>query len=908
MADKRIKDLTNTATESDIASGNYFALDGSAGTKKLNSTTLLTKTAQNALADNVVPAFNSSKSYLRDDFVEYNGKLYQFTAAHSGVWTGSDVLTINEAWKSVKDLAVGDKTNATATTNQYINNDGSLTDSVSWTAYKFVGDSFKFVYARLVSSLNNPLIAFYSSDTPSSSSCIGTIPASSTGTSFLNYYTAVPSGTKCVVVCSRSSTSPDEEVYISANIGSVIEEVKTMIAGEVEVSENRFISATKDDAFSVDNYYFGGASFTYSVSWIRYIFENKGYKKVKAKAATNTATFGMIVFLDSAMDVLSYVQYGSTSGAVTKTENIPSGCAFIAVCNRTASFASPEMYLYSENLVKVFDEIEGIKDGVCGVMKLKTAKGRPPYSVAIGNFGDFAAHFKMAMVKDGVRKYNLDQTNILKDENNLFDSVLDGTDGDMLIVNDAPFYMVCGSTEVYDYRLFSFAPFVFDGVVADKIECRGEAPSLCFVDNINDANYNDHEANLGSGKTHYVRNDANVAYHSGMTDLVGKYVPSEVGGVISYSYDSSKSFLDGSFLPSVHLNQNTAERAAMNKDVDGAQYTNLDLLSLDIVIALAETECGTNEINSASLFGNGFSGSVDISPAAINESVFTNGTYAVNGARYKNSSDAWVYARLNAKPFNNDKYLFEMLTDWMTPWEIMEQHLALSYAKANSIAANTWFVYNGNEYKYTNVGTLKGLADGVMTANLFKKFRTKLGNVTLSGVSVQGNDIEFVILSSVYRGWILDVCPHRWITGLNVVVDDANKYSFFATKNPAKYLMNKNYTEIAGTETYDFEKSYDFVSAITESGANFIYPKTSSKKSVYAYVEKGAAINTFECGLSETDKKKADSGKKVVTGVKLGYGTFSDKCSRNFLYLYHPRTYVVAKAGYSSFVCQNVKV
>lgn len=35
MADKRIKDLTNTATEADLVSGNYFAIDGGAGTKKL---------------------------------------------------------------------------------------------------------------------------------------------------------------------------------------------------------------------------------------------------------------------------------------------------------------------------------------------------------------------------------------------------------------------------------------------------------------------------------------------------------------------------------------------------------------------------------------------------------------------------------------------------------------------------------------------------------------------------------------------------------------------------------------------------------------------------------------------------------------------------------------------------------
>ena len=57
----RIKDLGNTATEADLTSGNYFALDGSAGTKKLNSTTLLTKTAQNALAGNVAPEFDPNK-------------------------------------------------------------------------------------------------------------------------------------------------------------------------------------------------------------------------------------------------------------------------------------------------------------------------------------------------------------------------------------------------------------------------------------------------------------------------------------------------------------------------------------------------------------------------------------------------------------------------------------------------------------------------------------------------------------------------------------------------------------------------------------------------------------------------------------------------------------------------------
>lgn len=94
MADKRIKDLTNTATESDLVSGNYLALDGSAGTKKLNSTTLLTKTAQNALAGNVAPAFDENKpndangvAYYAREFVVYGGALYQFVKNKpTGAW------------------------------------------------------------------------------------------------------------------------------------------------------------------------------------------------------------------------------------------------------------------------------------------------------------------------------------------------------------------------------------------------------------------------------------------------------------------------------------------------------------------------------------------------------------------------------------------------------------------------------------------------------------------------------------------------------------------------------------------------------------------------------------------------------------------------------------------------------
>lgn len=101
MADKRIKDLTNTATEADLVSGNYFALDGSAGTKKLNSTTLLTKTAQNALAGNVAPAFDSTVTYQKGDRVAYNGKIYAFKTAHTGAWASGDVYDAGNSFFSM---------------------------------------------------------------------------------------------------------------------------------------------------------------------------------------------------------------------------------------------------------------------------------------------------------------------------------------------------------------------------------------------------------------------------------------------------------------------------------------------------------------------------------------------------------------------------------------------------------------------------------------------------------------------------------------------------------------------------------------------------------------------------------------------------------------------------------------
>jgi len=40
---------------------------------------------------NIAPSFSTSTAYAAGDYVIYGGKLYQFTAAHTGAWTGADV-------------------------------------------------------------------------------------------------------------------------------------------------------------------------------------------------------------------------------------------------------------------------------------------------------------------------------------------------------------------------------------------------------------------------------------------------------------------------------------------------------------------------------------------------------------------------------------------------------------------------------------------------------------------------------------------------------------------------------------------------------------------------------------------------------------------------------------------------
>ena len=92
MANKRIMDLLQQA--SDFSGSDYFVMDSAAGTNKINGDDLKSAAAQYGVAGQASP-FDPTVSYGAGDTVSYGARVYTFFTAHpAGVWTGTDVLCI----------------------------------------------------------------------------------------------------------------------------------------------------------------------------------------------------------------------------------------------------------------------------------------------------------------------------------------------------------------------------------------------------------------------------------------------------------------------------------------------------------------------------------------------------------------------------------------------------------------------------------------------------------------------------------------------------------------------------------------------------------------------------------------------------------------------------------------------
>ena len=97
MLFKRFKDWATSITA--FRTGDVIPVDGPDGTAKMLATDLLRETAENALAGNIAPAFDPTRTsgnpYNPGELVAYNGKTYIFKNSHYGAWDAGDVLAFS---------------------------------------------------------------------------------------------------------------------------------------------------------------------------------------------------------------------------------------------------------------------------------------------------------------------------------------------------------------------------------------------------------------------------------------------------------------------------------------------------------------------------------------------------------------------------------------------------------------------------------------------------------------------------------------------------------------------------------------------------------------------------------------------------------------------------------------------
>jgi len=197
--------------------------------------------------------------------------------------------------------------------------------------------------------------------------------------------------------------------------------------------------------------------------------------------------------------------------------------------------------------------------------------------------------------------------------------------------------------------------------------------------------------------------------------------------------------------------------------------------------------------------------------------------------------------------------------------KMFEAQLVLSYAKANGIAPDTQFAYDGSNYLYVNVTGSKGIADGEMTARV-RKFVTVnfTGYDGINNAAVENMVIDYVLDQAIIAGKIAGWgnC-YVWTSGLDFVCDgsNGNQYSIYQTDDIEKMTMDTDATEKDLAQKFAFEDSYIFVGTHVDSNGYHLQMYDNSM----AGETLGGDLHTGECayqyfGGTATAEKKARKG------------------------------------------------
>lgn len=482
---------------------------------------------------------------------------------------------------------------------------------------------------------------------------------------------------------------------------------------------------------------------------------------------------------------------------------------------------------------------------------------------------------------------------------------IDGSEGEVYITNTEPIYHITGHVYVngvsYDVFLRSLYPFTWQGKEAEVIEPFGLSPDNCVA----------HRDDDGVTRMHSVYNPEWAGSYYAMNGFVGKYVYEGIGNAMTDTYDASGALFDGAGgLASVNISLTNGEQYAMNMNEDTTKtvpFFNEHAYALELFIGHMLAEGGTYDAHNAALMGSGFTANDNVTTAAHFNA---DNEPAVNGARYLGGDDKTTryvgnasYGQWFANGTKN--YPPTMLTNWSSPWKIMERQRVMAYAIERNIPELTWFAFEGNKYKWRSINGFAGPNDGVMTCVVFKIFSTKFAAGTVDidgGASLEGHRIDFMITGAMYRGWSTDVSPSRWDSGLIFTTDNTALYKAYIQRDQSKMIKSASADANADT-VLQFEEIYEYIGSVQLTNG---YRRDFSDGSIFhaksTVLAKNAALHTYIGAFNWYDSKSSAAGLRSVRGFRRGYYAYAAALSPCTVNANHAPSYANSFLGFGTCV------
>ena len=456
---------------------------------------------------------------------------------------------------------------------------------------------------------------------------------------------------------------------------------------------------------------------------------------------------------------------------------------------------------------------------------------------------------------------------------------IDGSEGDVLIVNIEDFYSINGKHTIegteYDVFLMSRTPFTWQGIEAEHMEKFGWAPDYTVA----------HQDTDNVIRMHSVYNPAWNGSYSAPVGVTGKYIYTtdpDTGDIVE-TYDANETLLGGAGgLHSTDINLPNGEQYAMNMNADPTKtvpWMNQTAEGCNRLMSLILAEGGTFDAHNANLMGSGFCSNDPATAAGDWEQA---GSGAKNGIRFIDKNGATQYRGFGYMSSGSQAALklpiasfANLVNSWRNPWHMLEANRAISYAIENDVHELEWFTFEGNKYKYRSVNGFNGPSHGEMTCVIWKmlstKFTSDAKDPSDGTTSLEGNRVDILVSTALIHGMMTQVSPLRWTSGLLFTEDENGQYECYLERDQAELVKGIAADNYDPATPRDFETIYDHVLTVQKGegyAKNYLngalmLPDTNANKS-------GAGLHTYVGKYNWFTGGNASAGKKSVRGFLRG--------------------------------------